>query len=71
MFTPSIKLQLGSVRWWPCRNGQEMYQKACCKCRLRAVFLLIEPIAFFDVLVAVDVVIAEAPYLHEDHLSLT
>ena len=48
-----------------------MYQKACCKCRLRAVFLLIEPIAFFDVLVAVDMVIAEAPYLHEDHLSLT
>ena len=53
-------LQLGIFTSQSCKDGKEMYKKVLCTCKV--VVLLNKPIAFFDVLVAVAVVVAKAPH---------
>ena len=58
-------VKLGIFTSSSCSDSKKMYKKACCKCRV--VVLPIQPIAFFSVLVPVDIAVVASlnVMLHE------
>ena len=60
VFTSSIKRLVMEFAVVVVKRRQRNVQKVCCTCRVAVS--RIEPIAFLDVLVAVAILVAKAPY---------